>query len=439
MRKRLAPTRRRAPRKSTPRSDRPSAAHGFVLTASGEPAASLGRPGAASHKGASTTPATPPAATHEADAPTNAPKGRAAPTVEVVTAGGCTESVANSVEGKAAGLTATYWLRADTTPWSVKIRFVGRRVGTTGQDPLDRFELTEQVTGLPPGAGRTSVTTKVAGINPGEWQVTAAPVPSTTGAERPAPKSAYPVSHLTTGTGFAPLLHGPGVHQWTWPVLVLLGVLVALVTQALLLERSTGRWGGTLGLTIVGVLVGYVAAKTWYLMLHRQSMRRFIPAGTCIQGFLLGTFGTLTIGALLTGTSVGLLLDATAPGLFLAMAIGRPGCFLGGCCVGRPTVSRWGLWSSDRRIGVRRIPVQLFEAAIALTIAAGTLALFLTVTLPLPGALFVGAVAAYTLGRQLLFPLRWEPRRTSTGRFLTLVGAGVVAVLAVVASVLAAG
>ncbi|MBW0113545.1 prolipoprotein diacylglyceryl transferase, partial [Pseudonocardia sp. KRD-182] len=173
-----------------------------------------------------------------------------------------------------------------------------------------------------------------------------------------------------------------------------------------------------------------------YLALHRQNLRKFIPAGTCIQGFLLGGFGTLAVGSLLTGAPVGLLLDATAPGVFLAMAIGRPGCFLGGCCVGRPTSSRWGLWSSDRRIGVRRIPVQLVEAAMALGIGIGTLALFLAGPLPLPGALFVGAVAAYTVGRQLLFPLRREPRRTSTGRLLTLAAAGLVVVAAVLASVL---
>lgn len=162
-----------------------------------------------------------------------------------------------------------------------------------------------------------------------------------------------------------------------------------------------------------------------------------MPAGTCIQGFLLGGFGTLAVGSLLAGPPVGVLLDATTPGVLFAMALARPGCFLGGCCAGRPTLSRWGLWSSDRRIGVRRIPVQLMEAAMAFAIGLATLAVFLTGPRPLPGALFVGAVAAYTLGRQLLFPFRREPRRTSAGRLLTLVAAGLVVVAAVVASMVA--
>ncbi|QJY47850.1 prolipoprotein diacylglyceryl transferase family protein [Pseudonocardia broussonetiae] len=371
---------------------------------------------------------------------TAAPVARqgAVPTAEAVTAGGCAEKLADDLGGDQVGLTATYWLEPHehvrTTSEPVTIRFVGQRVGATGQDPRDRFDRTEQVEGLPPDSGRVSITTKVVGVNAGQWQVVAAPVAGVTGAtdSRPGP----PVRRVTTRTRPAPLLHGPGVRETAWPALVLLGVLVALVTQALLLQQSVGAWAGAMTVSVVAVAVGYLAAKLWYLALHRQSLRKFIPAGTCIQGFLLGGFGTLAVGSLVTGAPVGLLLDATAPGVFLAMAIGRPGCFLGGCCVGRPTSSRWGLWSSDRRIGVRRIPVQLLEAVMALAIGTGTLALFLAGPLPLPGALFVGAVTAYTVGRQLLFPLRREPRRTSAGRLLTLAAAGLVVVAAVLAPVL---
>jgi len=81
--------------------------------------------------------------------------------------------------------------------------------------------------------------------------------------------------------------------------------------------------------------------------------------------------------------------------------------------------TRWRCDSSGAgvgRLGVRRIPVQLFEAALALGLSATTLVL--GGRLPLPGAVFVGAL--YTAGRQLLFPLRGEPRRTRAGRPLTL-------------------
>ena len=126
------------------------------------------------------------------------------------------------------------------------------------------------------------------------------------------------------------------------------------------------------------------------------------------------------------GLPMGTFLDASTPGLFLGMAIGRPGCFFTGCCVGRPTASRWGLWSSDRRLGIRRIPIQLVEAATALLIGIAALTFALAAQVPVRGAIFVGALTDYTLVRQLLFPLRAEPRTTSFGRTLTLVGCALV-------------
>ena len=137
------------------------------------------------------------------------------------------------------------------------------------------------------------------------------------------------------------------------------------------------------------------------------------------------------VGTLLVGVPAGRVLDITTPGLLFGMTIGRVGCFFGGCCAGRPTASRWGLWSSDRRLGVRRIPTQLLESALAFSVG---LAAGLTVwdTPPDPeGAVFVGTMAAYTLGRQLLFPLRDLPRHTAHGRTITAVLAGLVLVVAV--------
>lgn len=363
---------------------------------------------------------------------------------------GCREGL-EGTQGAPIGLAVTYELDAPPVGaldgrglFSVALRFVGRRNGTEGgNDPRDRFEQVESVDGLPADAGRITVTTKVVGINAGEWHVTAepssAPEPAGTARTgRPRRTSGMLSAQETTArTRLAPLLHGPGVRQAAWPILVLLGVLLALVLQGVLLQRSGGPWRYALFASPTSVLVGYVVAKSWYLVMHRQHPRRFVAAGTYIQGFVVGTFATTSVLLAATGRPIGPFLDATAPGLFLAMAVGRPGCFLGGCCVGRPTASHWGIWSSDRRVGVRRVPVQLLEAAMALVLGLVALVLFLTVTLPVPGALFAGGVAAYTVGRQLLFPLRREPRRTSAGRLLVLVASGAVVCAMVLVSVVA--
>lgn len=98
-----------------------------------------------------------------------------------------------------------------------------------------------------------------------------------------------------------------------------------------------------------------------------------------------------------------LLLDITAPGLLAGMTLGRFGCFFGGRCAGRPTSSRWGLWSSDRRLGLRRLPTQLLEAGVAFVVAASAFSAVTARPSAAAGSVFAGAIAAYTLGRQLLF------------------------------------
>jgi phosphatidylglycerol---prolipoprotein diacylglyceryl transferase len=152
----------------------------------------------------------------------------------------------------------------------------------------------------------------------------------------------------------------------------------------------------------------------WYVALYRRQGESFI-AGLCIQGFIAGAVVAGGAALLLLRLPMGTFADAVAPGLFLGMSVGRLGCFFGGCCAGRPTTSRWGLWASNRRIGAHRIPTQLMESLICLAI--GALALALVVAAPpragRAGTVFVGAVSAYTICRQLLLPFRAEPRKSA--------------------------
>jgi phosphatidylglycerol:prolipoprotein diacylglycerol transferase len=207
-----------------------------------------------------------------------------------------------------------------------------------------------------------------------------------------------------------------------------LGVVVGLSIQSAILAREQVNIRTTLAVSLVAAVAGLVGAKIWFLVLHRASWRTFVLAGMCIQGFLLASAVVLAIGIALTHLPASTFLDATAPGLFLGMAVGRPGCFFAGCCAGRPVSSRWGWWASDRRVGVRRIPVQLIESVVCLLVGSVALELVIGNRVGVPGAVIVAALAAYTLARQFLLPFRDEPRKTSLGRLLTITAAGSVLV-----------
>lgn len=320
------------------------------------------------------------------------------------------------------GLAATYWIDTDTWegPAELSVRFSGMKANRKNTGAIERFERYEDVDSVMPGIGRIAVTSRISGITGGLWDVTATPMRRAEGNRR-RPAAVLPgqaTERTTVHTRFEALIHGPGVHLLSWPLLVALGAVLAVFLEALFLAAQGIDPAGPVWLTVLASGVGGVGARLWNLVLHRQPLSNFVKTGACIQGFLAGALATIIIGSLAFGWPVGRILDATAAGLFFGLAVGRPGCFFTGCCYGRPTASRWGLWSSDRRIARRRHPVQLYEASLALAIGLGTLPFMLAGPPRIPGLVFLVSVTVYTLGRQLLFPLRVDPR-TRKGRTVT--------------------
>lgn len=319
------------------------------------------------------------------------------------------------VDPQELGITYEFDARPDGDPYPLTVRFAGRRTGVVGTPgPRDSFMVTETVDRVLPGSGRIALTRRVGDIAPGRWEVAAAP--------DGAGPSVFVTSAGSTVWGPAVRALAPGVRVGAWPALVVLGAIVAVVVQGLLAARLGLPGRPILLVSALACVLGVLGAKVYYLVEHRGRPRTLsrLAGGMCIQGFVLAAVGTVVLGAEALTIPTRALLDVTAPGLLFGMAIGRLGCFVGGCCAGRPTAGR-GLWSSDRRTGVRRIPTQLFESAGALLVGLTGVAAVLAGPPSVPGVVFVGAVAAYTLLRQLLFPLRDLARHTGFGRTATAV------------------
>lgn len=116
------------------------------------------------------------------------------------------------------------------------------------------------------------------------------------------------------------------------------------------------------------------------------------------------------------GLSAAGFWDLAGVAMLIGVAIGRLGCWMTGCCAGRPTSSRWGLVGCDihGRLA-RRVPVQLLDAAWA-AIVLGALA-WLWPRRPFDGAVITAAMALYAAGRFVLEPWRDKPDRLH-GRLL---------------------
>lgn len=288
------------------------------------------------------------------------------------------------------------------------------------------FRVVEQVPSLP--SGEATMTVRILDVAAGDWQVSIEPE-----LQEPMPGWQPPRAFGRGRTGFAPVVRSraPGVILGAWPLLVLLGVVLGGLTTALLARHLRLPSGEVLMAAAVSCVLGAAGAKAYFLALHRD---RQAPGlwmnGMAVQGFVLVLLPSMVLTSAGLSLPVGRVIDVTVAGLLVGLAVGRIGCFYGGCCAGKPTASRWGRWSSDRVLGVRRIPTQLLEST-----AAGVLAVAATAFLwhdqgHTPGFLGLAGLAAYTAVRQLLFPLRSVPRTTRYGRSAIL-AATAVAVAAV--------
>ena len=321
------------------------------------------------------------------------------------------------------GLGMTYCF--DTSRWQVPsrvtIRFDGRQSDAGAKTAPATFAVTD-VVDVPPRAGRVTVTARSPNVTDGTWRVTATASVESTGTD----SSSARIWRLPPSTAegipvFEPVtrVRAPGARLGVWPALVLAGALLAFASQLLVAPRLEVPAWRLVVTSVVASLVGLVTSKLYHKLLHPKESGGLLTVGMGIQGFVLGALAILVVGSAAVGYPLLRSLDVITPGLLLGMTVGRFGCFFGGCCAGRATSGR-GLWSSDRHVGIRRIPVQLFESSVAGIAAVGAFVADVTRAAP-PGTVFAGALAAYVLGRQLLIPLRDIKRQTRNGRRLMIV------------------
>jgi phosphatidylglycerol:prolipoprotein diacylglycerol transferase len=334
-------------------------------------------------------------------------------------------------------LTPTYWLDPGPggEPFSATVRFSGRRADVTGpRQPRDAFRHEVTVNGIVPGSGPVAISTEVRGINPGQWTLTARSVVRPGGRTYttypppghapdgryrvPAPRRVAVPAEPQAVLHSSSLLRSkvPGVIRYAYAPLVGLGGLVGLGLVALLLTHGHYPLLRPMLFSVLAIAAGAAGGKGWYIAVHKGRKLD----GWCIQGFVAGAAAVVAAAALAgPGLPAGAFLAAAAPALLIGMSIGRLGCFWAGCCTGRPTAARWGIWSSDRRLGCRRAPAQLAESLAALLAGAAVLAVVLAGGLARTGPAAVVGLAAYTLGRQFILGLRAEARAWRHGRAVT--------------------
>ena len=363
-------------------------------------------------------------------------RAKARPSTDAVQAGRSQTELAADARHEGLAVTHRFDPGATGPPHAASVRFRGRREGIGGKpQPGDTFTVEERVDRVLPGSGPVSVTTHVFGLNPGDWTVTAELVrgPGPAGSRAAAAKGGHTLPRArwswlrwrlrdapfgSVHTRWSPLVRltpMPAVIHGSWTALVVVGIVIGIASLLWFLSFEGIEPGPAVIVALVAVLGGIVGGKLWYIVLRPSRWRQSLSEGWSIDGSIVGAPIAAVVAMLALDLPVLAFLDAGTPAFFVGVGIGRLGCFFTGCCAGRCTTSRWGIWSSDRRVGARRIPTQLMESGLGIGLAIIFGALDVSGILPVDGIVFVVGIGSYLAGRQLLLRLRSDARSSSLG------------------------
>ena len=169
------------------------------------------------------------------------------------------------------------------------------------------------------------------------------------------------------------LLHVGFVHLRSYGLMM----AVAFVVGTFLALREARR------LILVTLVASVLGARILYVLEHLPEFRRewtsvlalWQGGLTLYGGIAAGTFAGL-VAARRMNLPMWITADALTPALALGTMFGRIGCFLNGCCYGRPTDLPWGVvFPRDSfaflEFGDQPVhPSQLYNAAVGLTLFA---------------------------------------------------------------------
>ena len=194
-----------------------------------------------------------------------------------------------------------------------------------------------------------------------------------------------------------------------------------------------------LDLGVYIIIAALVGAKLLLLMTEFDSYRSnpaelwsLMRAGGVFYGGLIAAVLVAFWYITRHGLPLWTTCDLFAPGIALGHVIGRMGCFMAGCCYGRPTTLPWGITFTDlfaatnvgTPLGVALHPTELYEAGAELIV----LVLLLTTERkgrPFPGRTFWGYLLLYAISRFIIEFYRGDPRGVvfgvSTSQFISLI------------------
>lgn len=166
-----------------------------------------------------------------------------------------------------------------------------------------------------------------------------------------------------------------GINIYSYGFFVALGIIIATLYLTRKMSREGGSPDTVIDLTLIVVVSGIIGARLayillydpWYYLSHPLHILMFQEGGLAFYGaFILG-FLAAVLYLRKAGIPVLAFLDLVSPAVALGYSVARMGCFLNGCCYGKPTELPWGVVFPVVD-GLRRHPTQIYSLLAALLI-----------------------------------------------------------------------
>jgi len=172
------------------------------------------------------------------------------------------------------------------------------------------------------------------------------------------------------------LLHIGGFTLYSYGVMMALAFIAAGFVARWQFKKRGVDPDFIFPLLIAAIVGGLLGAKIHYLVIHPEEWPKNLLSGEGLVWFggLFGAIAAVIIVTLVSHKSLGAVMDAGAVAVPVGYFFGRMGCFLRGCCHGKPTDLPWGL-SFPEGIpptppGVKVHPTQLYSGVASLVIFA---------------------------------------------------------------------
>jgi len=144
----------------------------------------------------------------------------------------------------------------------------------------------------------------------------------------------------------------PFIHLtvWSYGLMMVIGFLSAIFIIRLLSRDITSNPQHIINAALYSLIAGVVGARLFYVVHYFDGFRHNLLSVFAIWHGGLELLGGVVFAVLVIflylrhhKLPVRRYLDILAIGLLAALAFGRIGCFLNGCCFGRPTELPWGV------------------------------------------------------------------------------------------------